>query len=126
VNELPPLPPPDRPPPAIPIVLILVALMLAGGAVVLGDYAVKQKYALVRRGWELKPVMVAVRELPAGTVLRREDLTPRDVPEQLVTASLFTDARALEGKTLFLPIFPGTPLHASFLAGPRACTGAPP
>ena len=100
---------------AIAVVLILTGLIIGGGAWYVGELAVKQKHELVRRGWNLEPVLVAARSLPAGTVLKREDLEPRDIPEQFITDSLFTDVRQLEGKTLLAPIGKGTPLHPAWL-----------
>lgn len=110
--------------PAIAVVLILTGLIVAGGSWYVGELAIKQKHEMVRRGWTLQRVLVASRNLPAGRVLAREDLEPRDLPEQFVTDSLFTDARQLEGKTLFVPINKGTPLHPVWFAA-RDCGGQP-
>lgn len=101
------------------VVILLVAVMLAGLGGFLGSHAVEEKRAAVRRGWSLKPVIVAATDLEPGRTLSRDDLTVRDVPEQLVTASLFTDARRVEGKTLVVRVSAGTPLHPAALQ--RSC-----
>lgn len=105
--------------PAIAVVILLVAAMLAGGGWFLGAYAVKQKHTDVRRGWKLTRVIVAATDLPPGRKLTRDDLMVRDVPEQFATASLFTDPRALVGKTLTAEVSAGTPLHSAALG--RIC-----
>jgi Flp pilus assembly protein CpaB len=106
------------------VLLILLGLMCAGGAWVLGERAVEDKRAAVRRGWVMKKVIVAARDLPNGTVLKREDLAAADLPEQFATASLFTDTRPLEGKPIFGPISKGTPIHVAALETSRAACGA--
>lgn len=108
-------PQPDSSPPALGVMLCLVGLMLAGGTWFGGTLIVKQKAIDVRRGWNLQRAMVAAADLPAGTVLRLEHLSPQDIPEQFTTAGLFTDARALEGKTLAFALPKGTPIHAGAL-----------
>jgi hypothetical protein len=49
-------------------------------------------------------------DVPAGTVLRLEQLAPVEIPEQFVTHSLTTDARQLVGKTLTIAVPKGTPI----------------
>jgi len=102
-------------------VMIAVALALAGLAWLSGEAAVQRKHDLVRRGWNLQPVLAAARDLSPGVPLSREDLVPRAIPEQFVTASLFTDARLLEGQVLAVPLSKGTPLHAATLVERRHC-----
>ena len=111
----------EKPFPVVGAVLLAVALMLAGGAWVIGERAVAQKHDAVRRGWNFTKVVAEAKDLPAGSVLAREDLEPRDVPEPMVTASLFTDARAAEGKTLTSPLKKGTPLSPAAFADRSAC-----
>ena len=41
-----------------------------------------------RKGWDLKPVVVASRDVAEGQVLTFEDLTQRALPEQFVTPSV--------------------------------------
>lgn len=108
------------------ILLILLGLTAAGGAYVLGERSVEDKRAAVRRGWVMKKVIVAARDLPNGTVLKREDLAVADIPEQFATASLFTDTRPLEGKPIFGAISKGTPIHVAALETTRAACGAEP
>lgn len=58
--------------------------------------------SLGKKGWVTKPVVVAARDLPAGTVLAETDLTAGSRPDQFVTSSLVGvgDLRSLRGQRL--------------------------
>ncbi len=112
-------PPAEQSIPLFAVVLMVVAVLLAGLGWGSGYWVVAKKRADVRRGWLLKPVIAAARDLKAGETLQRADLQSRDVPEQFVTSAIFTDTRPLEGQVLAAPISKGTPLHPVFLT--RSC-----
>jgi Flp pilus assembly protein CpaB len=59
-------------------------------------------------------VLVAARDLPAGTTLGPDDLARRDVPSDLVPAGLVADAT---GRTLATPVRAGEPVTDVRLLG---------
>src|SRR4051812_1343552 len=67
----------------------IVGLMvcgIVGGA--LAYAMVKKTRSDVQRGWNLVPVVIAERDLPAGSTLTFDDVAQRSIPEQLVTRSI--------------------------------------
>jgi Flp pilus assembly protein CpaB len=70
----------------------------------------------------LVSIVVAGRDLPAGTVLTFEDLMQRAVPEELVTTSIarHDSASFLINSVLVHPLLEGDPVQWSFtLIGPK-------
>ncbi len=62
-------------------------------------------------------VMVAARDLTAGSVLTTDDLAGRRYPVALVPARALTDTADAAGRTLSAALSAGTPLTASNLSG---------
>ncbi|MGD9986087.1 SAF domain-containing protein [Pseudonocardia sp.] len=74
------------------------------------------------------PVLVATRDLPAGSVLGPADLAVRTWPEGLVPAGVLHDSADATGRTLAGPARAGEPVTDLRLAGPAlaaAATGLP-
>jgi Flp pilus assembly protein CpaB len=87
----------------------LVALILCGAA---GLLWVKDAHTSARRGWNLKPVVVAAIDLAQGAELTMEVISQRSVPEQFVTDSVVLPARASEiiGKHTAVAMRAGDPV----------------
>ncbi len=62
-------------------------------------------------------VMVAARDLTAGSVLTPDDLAARRYPVALVPARALTDTTDATGRTLSVALSTGTPLTSSNLSG---------
>lgn len=70
-----------------------------------------------RAGWNLRPIVVAAQDLPAGTVLTWEHLSQRSAPEQFVTPSIYMpdEASELIQQRLLAPVRAGDPLVRGLL-----------
>jgi pilus assembly protein CpaB len=78
----------------LPLILAAVFAVLAA---VVAYLAVKQKGLEISAGWEPVWVLVAKKDMPAGTVLTQENLTRDQVPKRLVTPSVITDKLRRQG-----------------------------
>jgi pilus assembly protein CpaB len=79
-----------------------------------------------RRGWVLKPCVVAATDIPAGSVLTFDMLAERKVPEQFVTPNEIPvqDAAGTLGKRTLVSLQAGEPLRWSEFAAaadPQVC-----
>ena len=90
-------------------VLLLAALSVWAVACAEASAAPPEPGARVR-------IFVAARDLPAGTVLKREDVEERSVPEAMVTRSLLNPASVayLVDQRLVLPMLAGDPVQVPF------------
>jgi Flp pilus assembly protein CpaB len=70
-------------------------------------------------------VLVAARDLPAGTALAAEDLTSSRIPTRLVPAGVLTTQGQATGRLLAAPVRRGETLLDIRLAGPRLLGGSP-
>ena len=68
------------------------------------------------------PVLVAARDLPAGTVLGRHDVRPAEFAPETVPTGLAAD---LTGRTLAAPVRAGEPVTDVRLVGPALTEGYP-
>ncbi len=95
-------------PEKLPLVVALVLGLLAGAVAFWG---IKKKEAEVRQGWNLVPVVVATRDLREGTLVTREMMAQRPIPEQFVTTSVVKPdlASYLENQKLLVPVQAGDP-----------------
>jgi len=92
---------------------LLVGILIAGA--ILGFVSVtwvKKAGADARRGWVLKPVVVAAVDLPEGQRLTYEMISQRSVPEQFVTDSNVSPGAApsILNKTVAVPVHAGDPI----------------
>jgi Flp pilus assembly protein CpaB len=100
----------------LPLMLLgsaAAALLIA--AWVTSYLALKKKEREVKAGWNLSPVLVATRDLTAGTPLTSDAVTTKSIPEQFATDSVFnprTQEKAL-GRTLVVPVKRGEPITRS-------------
>ncbi len=78
----------------------------------LAAVGVKQKVKDVRRGWDLRPVVVAAVDIDAGTELTFDMISQRTLPEQYVTESEVTPEQASEvvGHAVTAPLQAGDPV----------------
>src|SRR3954465_5146666 len=92
-----------------PLVVALVLGLLAG---VVAYSAIKKKEADVRRGWNLVPVVVAVDDIPEGTVVTFDMVSQRSAPEQFVTSSGVKpdSASYVVNQKVLVPLQAGDPL----------------
>lgn len=86
-----------------------------GMAVVAGGLAygaLRAQEARVRRGWDLVPVLVAAKDLAAGTTVTEALVAQREVPEQFATASVLRPESLVhvEGQPVRVPVVAGEPL----------------
>ncbi|WP_083701582.1 Flp pilus assembly protein CpaB [Tersicoccus sp. Bi-70] len=98
---------------------LLVALLLCGAVGVLVDGLTPAAALTV-------PVVVAVRDLPAGAVLTGGDVTRADWPPGAVPDGAVAAAEAVTGGRLGAPLRRGSPVTDAALLGPGLLTGAPP
>lgn len=96
---------------AIGVAMLAVALSLA---------------ALAPEHEETVPILVAARDLPAGSALRAQDLRMVQVPVSLLPANRFGTADPPEGSRLAIPLLAGTPLLETMIIGPGLLAGTPP
>lgn len=83
------------------------------------DAEVAQLKADIRRSQRFASIVVVKRDLPAGTVLQREDLGVQDYPEGPVRghAVLLEDAHALIGRQILRLLERGSPVFWSDVEG---------
>lgn len=93
--------------------VMFVVALCAGGP--LGYVLVKKKQAEVRRGWNLVPVVVAARDIPAGTKVSFEMISQRAIPEQFFTDSTVKpdSASNVVGQAVVVDLKAGDPLRWS-------------
>ena len=92
---------------------LLFGAAVAGGLAGVVAYAsVKKMHADARRGWNLRPVVVAAVDLPAGATLSFDHLSQRSVPEQFITDSIVRPEQASQvvSQRLRIPIKAGDPV----------------
>jgi Flp pilus assembly protein CpaB len=82
--------------PAVGVILsaMFVGFVAGGFLGVLSFMEIKKHEAEARRGWNLKPVVVAAVDIPAGETLTFDMISQRSLPEQFVTAAAVTPAAA--------------------------------
>jgi Flp pilus assembly protein CpaB len=82
-----------------------VAFILSAmfGGFVIGGFAgvfnytrIKAGEATVRKGWNLKPVVVAAVDIQAGEAITFDQISQRSLPEQFVTDAMVIPERAAE------------------------------
>ncbi|HEX4620549.1 MAG TPA: SAF domain-containing protein [Myxococcaceae bacterium] len=79
-----------------------------------------------RRGWVLKPSVVAATDLPAGALITFDSIAERKVPEQFVTPNAVEpkDAQGILGKRLLVSLEAGELVSWSAFAAaadPEVC-----
>lgn len=89
--------------------LILAALSLLAAACAEASAAEPNPDTLV-------PIVVATRDLPAGSTVTFDDLSQRSVPAGLVTSSVVRpdSAAYINNQKLLLPVLAGDPMQWSF------------
>ncbi len=92
----------------LPLLAALVLGLLAGAVAFWG---IKRTEAEVRQGWNLVPVVVATRDLREGTLVTREMMAQRSIPEQFATTSVVKPdlASYLDNQKLLVPVQAGDP-----------------
>jgi Flp pilus assembly protein CpaB len=101
--------------------MCIAAIGLAVAAWMLGDVVVESKHQAVRRGWGLTRAVVTAVDVSAGKTLALTDLEIREIPQQLMTGSLFTDANALVGRRASIALPHGTPIPAGAVDALGSC-----
>lgn len=81
--------------------------------------------ALAPKREETLPVLVAGRDLPAGTLLSAEDLRVVRASVALLPAAGFGTTVPVEGSRLAIPLLAGTPLLETMIIGPGLLAGTP-
>lgn len=101
-----------------------LALLLALSAGIL-VYQWMQAKATAGRGQSVRtaPLVVATRELPAGTRLAPDMLRVQNYPETMVPAQRFATVKEVEGRLLASGMSANEPLTPSRLAGEAAAGG---
>ena len=104
------------------------AFVLAGLALLLGALAASdvagREAALDRRLGPAVPVVVARADLPAGRLVRAEDLAVRHVPARYAPAAVFADPSQAAGLRTTAAVVHGTDLLPALLADGDAGDGA--
>ncbi len=72
-----------------------------------------------------QPVLVATRDLPAGAVLREQDVTVEQVAQTAAPLPALSQVNQATGQVLAAPLLKGEPLTRARLQGPGLLTGQP-
>jgi pilus assembly protein CpaB len=93
----------------MPLVIAGVLALLAGFFVWRHIEETKQE---IRKGWDLKMIIVAQHDMAEGTLLAIDDVSQREVPEQFVTDSVITpeNYNFVLGQKLAYPVKGGDPI----------------
>ncbi|MCG3172043.1 MAG: hypothetical protein GMKNLPBB_00188 [Myxococcota bacterium] len=94
----------------LPLILA-VAFGLAAGA--LAWVSIKQRFAEVRKGWDLVEIIVADQDIEEGEEITNDVLSKRKVPELFATRSVLRPSqldRDVYGRTLVMALKKGEPL----------------
>jgi pilus assembly protein CpaB len=97
--------------------IYMVAGALAVGAGLLAWGSLKSKQAEITEGWEPHAVLMATRNLPAGTILDQDMLEPVSVPKRFVTDSIAPGSHrsAVIDSKLLYPMKEGDMLNFNML-----------
>ncbi|MFF5791515.1 Flp pilus assembly protein CpaB [Paeniglutamicibacter sp. NPDC012692] len=98
--------------------------VLAGAAAMLA--VATSLAALAPETEERVRVLVAGRDLPAGTLLADSDLALAPVSRSLLPAGGFGTTEPVAGSRLAIPLLAGSPLLGTMLIGPGLLAGTPP
>ena len=101
------------------VVALLVALILSGGA----TYFVYTRLRGQRTAVQMKKVVVTAKVLPAGGVLKAEDLTLADWPTTVQLNGSFTKVDEVVGRALVYPMGEKEPVLERNLAAPGSGLG---
>jgi pilus assembly protein CpaB len=101
------------------VLALLVALILSGGA----TYFVYTRLRGQRTTVEMKKVVVSTKALPAGGVLKAEDLTLTDWPLSVQLNGSFTKIDEVVGRSLVYPMGEREPVLERNLAAPGSGLG---
>lgn len=71
-------------------------------------------------------VLVAARDLPAGTLLSGADLTAASASRSLLPAGAVREVDSVAGSRLAIPLLAGSPLLETMVIGPGLLAGTPP
>ena len=93
----------------LPLVIALVLGVLAGA---FAWMTIERKKKEVQEGWTLKPVIVASRDVPEGTILDFDMIQQRRIPEQFVTGSVVKpeSANHVVQQKVLVPLQRGDPV----------------
>lgn len=89
-----------------------VALGLGLAAALLAYQTIQRTQSEITRGWHLKPMVVAARDIEEGSVLDYDMLARMDAPEQFITGSV-VEPKQIEkviGQRLMVPLQRGDPI----------------
>ena len=93
----------------VPLVIGIVLGLFAG---LLSMFALKAKEREIKRGWNLREIIVAAQDITEGTTLEVDMLAKRSVPELFVTKSTIRekDLDRIIGQTVVVNLKEGDPL----------------
>ncbi len=93
----------------LPLVVAGLLALLAG--VFVWRY-LEEKKLEIRKGWNLRQIVVAAREMPEGTIVSTDDVSQREVPEQFVTDSVITpeNYNYIINQKISVPVKRGDPI----------------
>jgi pilus assembly protein CpaB len=101
------------------VLALLVALVVAGGAAYYVSTRLRGQAASV----QMKKVVISSRVLPAGGVLKAEDLSTADWPVSLPLTGTFTKVDEVVGRALVYPLGEKEPVLERNLAPPGSGLG---
>src|SRR5258706_12080198 len=101
---------------------LVVALMLGLVAGVVAYSAIRHQEYVVRKGWNLVPVVVAAADIAEGSTVTFDMISQRSVPEQFVTSSVVRPESAsyVVNQKVLVPVQAGDPLLWSQFETTRA------
>ncbi len=102
------------------LIALLIALVLSGGATY---FVYTRLRGQTGPAVEMKKVVIAAQELPAGGVLKAEDLTTADWPANLATTGVFSKVDEVVGRSLIYPVGDKDIIRERDLAAPGSGIG---
>jgi pilus assembly protein CpaB len=101
------------------VIALLVALLLSGGATYFVYTRLRSQTATI----QMRKVVVSAKELPAGAVLKAEDLNTTDWPVTVQLNGAFAKIDEVVGRSLVYPIGEKEPILDRYLAAPGSGLG---
>ncbi len=102
---------------------LTVAIVMGLAAMYVGKDLVMGKNANQNTGTKLVEIVFAKHDMDPGKALTADDLMTQAVPQEVASATAFTDPKTLNGRVLRASVVKGTPMQESLLEPPGADAG---
>src|SRR6476660_9683584 len=102
---------------------LTVAIVMGLAAMYVGKDLLMAKSANQNNGTKMVEIVFAKRDMDPGTALTLEDLMTQAVPQDVASASAFSDPKTLKDRVLRASVVKGTPMQESLLEPPGSDGG---